>query len=81
MGYNIDELKQKVLETAEERREAAALGGESGDGGAHRLIEQVRFYELGESGVIPEEWSVYAKQLDPEWEEYCRLKKKFGGAL
>ena len=43
---------------------------------------QIRFYLQGLEGRLPPEFeSIYKnakKSLDPEWEEYLRLKEKFG---
>ena len=74
----IERLKQVILEVAGNKRDYAGHGGRMDDGGAARLEDQVRFFTLGQQGDIPVEWSEYEKYLDPEWEEYQRLKGKFG---
>lgn len=44
------------------------------------LLDQIKYYEYGGEGIIPPEWEKsYAHFLDDEWEEYQRLKQKFGG--
>ena len=73
----IEGLKQMVLEAAEQAREDAGFSGRLDDGGAGRMKDQVKFYEYGQRGVVPTEWEKHLKKLDPEWEEFQRLKKRF----
>ena len=74
----LDKLMQKVLEDAADRRVGAGQSGSFGDGGATTLEEQVKFFRYGLSASVPQEWEPYKKQLDPEYIEYLRLKRKFG---
>jgi hypothetical protein len=74
---DIDQLIALILQDAEKRRKDAGFAGEWGDGGANELEQQVRFYQYGQKNEIPPAWSVYAQKLDPEWNEYIRLKEKF----
>ena len=74
---HIDQIKKLVLAAAHSKREAAGFNGDHHDGGASRLEMQVEFYEMGEAGIMPKEWEQYEKTLDPEWNEYQRLKYKF----
>lgn len=73
-------LQRLVEADAETRRENAAMGGHTHDGGASRLLEQVKFFNYGKAGTVPPEWGKYVKELDPEWLEYQRLQAKFGKA-
>jgi hypothetical protein len=75
----IDALIGKVLADASERKANAAYGGSMSDGGARQLEMQVEYYSMGMRNEIPADWEeVYGKLLDPEYENYLRLKKKFG---
>jgi hypothetical protein len=51
--------------------------GNSGD----PLMQQVDAYEAGAAGVIPDFWvdmyKEYANTIDPEYQEYIRLRNKF----
>lgn len=75
----IDKLIELALKDAENKRLDAGYGGHMHDGGASQIEAEVKFYQYGLAGRIPPEWEKYEKQLDPEWVEYLRLKKKFGG--
>lgn len=57
--YNIDEIMQFVLNAAHSAKESAGYGGRWDDGGASVLENQVKFYRLGQSGKVPEEWKQY----------------------
>lgn len=74
----IDKLIPLILKHAEESKFDAGMSGRWDDGGASRLEEQVKFFQYGMHGQIPPEWEVYKKELDPEYIEYLRLKRKFG---
>lgn len=74
----INDLIAVVLRAAHKRREDAGYEGRSSDGGARELEEQVKFYNYGRAGAVPEEWKQYANQLDPEYQEFLRLQQKFG---
>lgn len=74
---SIEKIIKAVLEEVKVRRQTAGLNGEWHDGGASKLEEQVKFYNYGRNGIIPPEWIKYTKELDPEYKEYVRLKKKF----
>jgi len=78
---NMSLIQKKILEEAEQRKIDAGQGGCSHDGGCQDLKDQVRFYNYGRAAIIPHEWKSYAdlvkKELDPEYKEYIRLKKKF----
>ena len=79
----IDKVISRIIADAEKRRRNAGLGGEWGDGGARALLEEVKFFNYGRNyeadKAIPPEWKFYEMEVDPEYEEFQRLKKKFGG--
>ena len=73
----IPKIMDLVLKEANSRENAAAHNGERSDGGATTLRQQVYFYQMGLQGRVPKEWEKYRQQLDPEYQEYLRLKRKF----
>lgn len=74
----IDKLKALVREESE-KLTASAGGRIESSSLAMLLAEQVKFYEYGQSDIIPPEWESYRAKLDPEWDEYQRLRAKFEG--
>ena len=74
----IHKLFEIVLAEAAQAEENAAFNGGMGDRDASRLRDQVKFYKYGMNCSIPSEWKSYEVQLDPEYEKYLELKKKFG---
>jgi hypothetical protein len=76
---NIDKIIELVLQDAVDKELGASQAGGFGDNGASRLREQVAFYNYGRYGIIPQEWGKYTNKLDPEYQKYLELKKKFGG--
>ena len=74
---NVDKLIDLVLRDADRKELGASQRGAMGDDGASRLREQVKFYNYGRKQEMPVEWADYEAQLDEEYEEYLRLKKKF----
>lgn len=77
MEYSTCDLIKAVKIEAENRKTSAAFNGEYSDGGSGRLFDQVKYYEMGRDNIYPKEWEKYAKHVDPEYEEYLRLKSKF----
>jgi len=78
--FSIDlanKLVSIVLARAQSQRESAGLNGDWSDGGASKLETQARFYSMGVQRMIPPEWESYSKEMDPEYDHYLRLKKKF----
>ena len=79
---DIDKIIELVLKDAEDRREGAGMSGSYSDGGASDLETQVEYYRYGRDGDLPPDWRKYAKEAkdkaDPEYEQYLRLKGKFG---
>lgn len=79
-NYNIADLIDAVERVAKQKGDNAAYAGSMSDGGMSRLLEQVKFYRLGASGKMPEEWvRLCGHLLDDEWQEYERLREKFKG--
>lgn len=77
---NEDEIKKLteiILEEANRKESNAAFNGGMNDGGAGRLREQVQFFIHGYNLSIPPEWKKFKDQLDPEYQKYLQLKKKF----
>lgn len=76
------EIMERVEMEADRVEENAAFGGESHDGGAAVLRDGVNMFRLGMNRRLPAAWLPFAEQIkqeqDPEWENYLRLKKKFG---
>ena len=76
MVIDIERIIALVLKDAETCRTNAGYRGWS-DGGAIKLEDQVHFYRLGMEGAMPVEWKKYEHVLDPEYQEFLRLKAKF----
>jgi hypothetical protein len=70
-----------LWDKAAERREAAGFNGAMHDGGAREIEAQIRIYEAGQKGVMPEAWVEFQREFDratdPEYTKYLELKKKF----
>lgn len=79
---NIPAFLEYLKQVADNLRTDAAFGGEFGDRGAGALEDQVKCYVAGQKGYTPEVWSGYVHEFnrlnDPEYDEYQRLKAKFG---
>lgn len=74
----IEQLIKNVLKDADDCEEHAAYNGHHDDGGARILRMQVEYYKHGMKNTVPPGWKEYELKLDPEYEMYERLKKKFG---
>lgn len=74
---NINKLIEEVLKAADEKELIAGQQGAMHDGGASILRMEVEYYRYGSQGKIPPSWNSYQERLDPEYEEYLRLKEKF----
>jgi hypothetical protein len=74
---NVEGLIKLVLKDAHSKRENAGYSGAHHDGGASLIEAQVKFYNYGRAGQIPPEWKSLESHLDPEYQDYMRLKKKF----
>jgi hypothetical protein len=61
---------------------AAGQNGRADDGGARSLVLQCEAFEAGLGMKVPQNWKEEAAEMkrldDPEYQEYKRLKKKFG---
>lgn len=66
-----------------DRGESARLSGSLNDGGAFEIENIVNAWEAGLRQQVPDKLKHYAEEAersaDPEWQEYQRLRKKFGG--
>lgn len=76
---NIDKIIKAVLAEANDAEHNACMMGAHHDGGAGTMRNQVLFYKAGMEGTLPKSWKKHEQKLDPEYEEYLRLQKKFGG--
>lgn len=86
---NIMENKMKVTEefirflrdVAHQRGLTAAYNGSHTDGGERELLTQIDLYIEGFNQTFPSIWENWAKEFarenDPEFAEYRRLKEKF----
>lgn len=74
----LEKIMSLVTAAAEAARYDAGMGGRYDDGGASRLDDQVKFFRYGLNAQLPPEWEKYKTTLDPEYNEYIRLQKKFG---
>ena len=77
MKTDIKKIMDLILKDADKKAEDAGYSGRMDDGGASRLRDQVKFYQLGMNDQIPNDWKKYVKETDPEFSEYIRLKNKF----
>lgn len=75
-------LLYSLIEEAAMLEENAGYSGAMNDGGCGRMIENVEMFVHGWFKSIPREWSSRLTKLahknDPDWQEYQRLRKKFG---
>lgn len=66
---------------AQNRRDDAGYSGAYHDGGARDLEEKIKAWHAGIEGVVPDclqtIWSDHQRSMDPEYQEYLRLQKKF----
>jgi len=74
---DISKLVEEVLRVANEKEHIAGQQGAMHDGGASILRMQVEYYRYGSQGKTPPSWNSYQERLDPEYDEYLRLKEKF----
>lgn len=74
---DIDTIIKIVLEDAKLCETNAGFSGAYDDGGATRLRDAVKYYKYGCEMIVPPEWKQYLIKLDPEYEKYLELKKKF----
>lgn len=75
-------IAEKAKQDAERMKNDAGFGGRMDDGGAKRLTEIVDAWVSGLNSKVPEELQRYQeivqREADPDWDEYQRLKRKFG---
>ncbi len=72
-----DQIKKLVERDADEREVCAAHNGEKHDGGASGLRTDLKFWNEVLNLDVPNRFKKYESQLDPEYEDYKRLKAKF----
>lgn len=83
----LEPFLESLVKEANKLREDAGYGGHHHDGGAAALLAQVETFRAGLSNQIPVIWETrwnefvreYKKKIDPEYNEYQRLKLKFEG--
>lgn len=77
----MDRLMAYINNVADKLAEDAGFGGRHDDGGAQNLRDQVRFYTMGQRGLMPADWFKYKEDFerteDPEYAKYLELKQKF----
>jgi hypothetical protein len=82
LDHELEAVMSLVVQEANRLEENAGFGGEYHDGGAGVLRDGVNMYRLGMARRLPAGWVPFVKQMrdeqDPEFEEYQRLKAKFG---
>lgn len=74
---DVKKLTEIILKATARKEDDAGYEGGMNDGGASRLREQVKFFMYGFNLVVPPEWREFQVQLDPEYQKYLELKKKF----
>lgn len=76
-------LADRILRKAGGVRNNAAHAGSMDDGGAFDMECEVEVFLAGLERRVPEQWQGEAeameREADPEWGEYRRLARKFGG--
>ena len=76
-----EEFIKHLLQLAQKKRENAGFAGSMGDGGASRIEIEIEVYEAGVAGEVPNTWKKeykeFSNKLDPQYEEYLELKKRF----
>jgi len=73
----MEQLIKIVKSAADNAEKNAAYGGQMNDGEASKIRTQAYFYEYGMELIMPKEWEEYEKEMDPEYNKYLELKKKF----
>jgi hypothetical protein len=77
----LDQLCLRVLKRANELENDAGHSGSMTDFGASALRDEVAVFQAGRRGEVPEKWKDFAEAMaresDPEYAEYKRLKQKF----
>jgi hypothetical protein len=67
---------------AQGKREDAGYAGSWSDNGAREMEENIKTWHAGLEGKIPESlketWKNYQNSIDPEYQKYQELKKRFG---
>lgn len=70
-----------VSKASDAKERMAAMSGAAGDGGASRMRDKLKYWTAGLRNEVPDEYQgivrQFEKELDPEYAQYLKLKKKF----
>jgi len=76
-----EEAIDLVIKDAELKKEDAGYNGSYDDGGYSSTMYMIKVFREGMdyalNGTTPDFLKDYLKKLDPEYQEFIRLKKKF----
>lgn len=76
-----DNFYNHLRALASAKRESFAYAGSMSDGGAAELEREILIYQAGVDGTLPDTWKreykIFANTMDPEYEQYLKLKEKF----
>ena len=82
MEINPERAAELMLDYAKRLITDAGFGGRWGDDGAGEIAVQVDVFRAGLAGRIPQAWLPVLTRItqedDPEWQDYQKLKAKFG---
>lgn len=80
-GVSVKHISKRVITRAAEKALDAGYSGAHHDGGARRLVSELKAWCRGLDGELPEEFRedcvTITKEEDPEYAEYLRLREKF----
>lgn len=68
-NYSIENYKQGILVEIDETEDIETKA---------KLLKELEYFELGQLGEVPHNWTYSVFKSDPEYKEYLRLKAKFG---
>lgn len=79
----VEQILEAVIDECATLADNAGHSGSYNDGGAGELWKQVNVWLTGLQGTgVPSTFDkaveIYAKSVDPEYDNYLRLKEKFG---
>ena len=78
---NLEAVYQKIKKAAEKAKMDAGYNGSHTDGGASRMLSELKMYQMGFNRTFPSQWKPYLEEVkneqDPEWNLYQKLKEKF----
>ena len=80
-GVEVKDFILHLLEEAGARSMDAGFSGRHDDGGARNMARSIAAWVAGLHDEIPKEfeksYTKYFEKMDPEYQEYLRLQKKF----